>query len=202
MTRGSRLQRRGRARVAGTRVVRTALAGALGVAAALLVACSGSGGNLIPAASAGPLRGDFEVVARAAENGNGKCSETEAALTKTELDFAALPTSVDTKLRNTLSQGIANLKVRPLALCAQPLPQATNTAPTTTQTAPTTKTQTTPATTPTTPTTPTTTPTTTTPEGGTPPEESKGAGAEPGGEEPPGKGGGGGKGNGGLEAGK
>jgi len=147
-------------------------AAALGAATALLVSCSSSGG-LIPAANAGPLRGDFEKVARAAEAGNGKCSETEAALSKTELDFAGLPRSVDAELRNTLRQGIDNLKHRALTLCSQPLPQETNTTPTTTQTTPTTTTPTTPTTTTgTTPTTPTT-PTTTSPGGGTPPEESK-----------------------------
>jgi hypothetical protein len=151
------------------------------VAAALLVSCSGSGGaDLIPAGNAGPLRADFEAVARAAESGNGKCAGTESALSKTESDFAALPSSVNSELRNTLSQGIANLKVRALALCSQPLPQTTTQTQTTTT--PTTKTSTTPSTPTTTQTTPTTptTHTTTTPGGGTPPEEES-KGTEPGG---------------------
>ncbi len=189
-------ERRG-VRGAGAKAMRALAAAALGAAAALLVSCSGSGDGLIPSGNAGPLRGDFEAVARAAESGNGKCSETESALSKTELDFAALPSTVSAELRNTLSQGIANLKVRALALCSQPLPQATNTTPTTTttQTTTTTTTPTTPTTTQTTP----TTPTTTNPGGGTPPEEAtpppeSGGGA--GGQEA-GKGSGGG-----LEAGK
>jgi hypothetical protein len=106
----------------------------LGVLAALLVACSGSGKGLIPTGDAGPLQGDFEAVAQAAENGDGDCGSTESALLKTEQDFAALPSSLDTGLHNTLRQGIENLRKRALALCTQPLPQATQatTAPQTT----------------------------------------------------------------------
>jgi hypothetical protein len=154
--------------------VRGLLAGTLGVVAALLVSCSGGGGGLIAASNAGPLKGDFEEVLRAAENGNGNCSETETALAKTELDFRALPTSVNGELRKTLEQGIDNYKLRALALCTQPLP-VTTTAPATT-------------------TTPTTTPTTTTTPGsggGTASEEPKHSEEAPGkgkaGEEPPGK---------------
>ena len=156
---------------------RVALAALLGLAAALLVACSGSTGKLIPVADAGPLQGDFETVAQAAEAGNGSCSETEAAITKTEQDFSALPTTVDAGLRNTLRNGIENLRSHALALCAQPLVQATATTSTpktttTTSIAPaetqTSTTPTTPAiTTPTTPATTPTTPTSTTPGGGT-----------------------------------
>jgi hypothetical protein len=180
------------ARAAPARAARALLAAGLGAATALLVSCSGSGG-LIPAGNAGPLQGDFQAVANAAERGNGKCSETEAALSKTELDFAALPSSVNAGLRTTLRQGIDNLKHRALALCTQPLPAATNTAPATTQT-----TTTTPATTQTTTTSTTPPPTTTnsSPEGGTPAEEPKEPrGAEPGGEEPKAN-------DGGQEAGK
>jgi cytoskeletal protein RodZ len=155
--------------------LRLPLAGLLGVSAALLVACGSSGKGLIPSANAGPLQSDFEAVAQAAESGEGSCTATEAAIQKTESDFAALPASVDAGLRKTLSVGIANLRHRALALCAQPLPQTTSTTKTDTTPATTTSTQTTPppttthteaATTPTTPAP--TTPTATTPEGGTP----------------------------------
>ncbi len=154
------------------------LAGVLGVAAALAIAaCGSSSGKLIPLADAGPLQSDFEAVAQAAETGNGNCSATEAAITTTEQNFNELPTTVDSGLRQTLRQGIDNLRSHALALCAQPLAQATVTSTTakttpanttstntnTTTTTATTQTQT--ATTP-----PTTTPTTTTPGsgGGTP----------------------------------
>jgi hypothetical protein len=167
------------------------LAAMLGIAAALLVACGSSNGKLIPVADSGPLQGDFETVAQAAESGNGNCSATETALAKTEQDFNGLPGSVDSGLLDTLRQGIENLRKRALALCAQPLAQntATSTTPkpsTTTGTS----TATTPATTPTatTPTTPIpTTPTPTTPAtpgGGTPAgpgEATPGIGSEQGG---------------------
>jgi cytoskeletal protein RodZ len=163
--------------------LRVLLAGLLGVSAALLVACGSSGKGLIPSANAGPLQSDFEAVAQAAESGEGSCTATEAAIEKTEGDFAALPASVDAGLRKTLNVGIANLRGRALALCAQPLPQTTSTTKTNTATT-TTSTQTAPPTTTThtetttTPTTPTpTTPTATTPGGGTP---APGAESEPG----------------------
>ncbi|MEA2225521.1 MAG: hypothetical protein QOE67_803 [Solirubrobacteraceae bacterium] len=179
-----------RAPGARARLLRISLAAALGVFAALLVACSGSGRGLIPTGDSGPLQGDFEAVARAAENGNGDCASTESALLKTDQDFAALPASIDAGLHNTLRQGIENLRTRGLALCAQPLAQATETT-TTPKTTTSTPTTTTPTETQTTPTTPSTTPTTSGPGGGTP---APGEGGE---EEGPGlgKGEGGGKGH-------
>jgi hypothetical protein len=166
------------------RLIRLLCVALLGVAAALLVACGSSGKGLIPAANASPLQSDFEAVAQAAQSGEGNCARTEAAIGKTVQDFAALPTTVDAGLRNTLSKGITNLRRRALALCTQPLPQATvtTTTPTTTtstQTPPT-PTHTETATTPTTP--PVTTPTSPTPGGGTPaPGSEPGASNGPGG---------------------
>lgn len=138
----------------------------LGVAAAVLVSCGGSGAGLIPTANAGPLQEDFEAVAKAAQEGSGSCTTTEAALGKTEQDFLALPASVDKALRARLGQGITNLRSRALAICAQPAPSSTTTTGTQTTTstpqAPTetstTSTETT--TTSTTPSTPTSTATT------------------------------------------
>src|SRR5438034_3475161 len=75
-----------------------------------------------------PLQSDFEAVAQAAQAGNGGCAGTEAALLKTEQDFAALPSTVDSGLRSRLRQGILNLRKQSLELCKQPLPQTT-TAP-------------------------------------------------------------------------
>jgi hypothetical protein len=174
-------------------------AGALGVAAALAVSCGSSATRLIPAASAGPLQNDFEAIAQTAQSGNGSCAETEAAILKTEQDFAALPSSVDSGLRNTLHQGISNLRKHALELCKQPLAQSTvtSTTPKTTttpRTTPTTPTATQPTTTPTTTaTTPTTTPSTSGPGGGTPapgagetpPSGGQGGGTPGGGETPP-----------------
>jgi hypothetical protein len=173
-------------------LLRATVAGVLGAAAALLLACGSSGGELIPAASAGPLQKDFEAIAQAAQSGNGNCASTEAAIRTTEEDFRALPPSVDSGLRSTLRQGIANLRARALVACTQPLAQSTVTSNTTKSTQTTPPTATTPTTTQTTPTatTPTTTtPTTTTgPQGGTsapnggtgePAPGGKGGGTEP-----------------------
>ena len=148
--------------LSGAGLLRAGLALATGAACALLVACgsSSSGAGLIPADQAGPLKADFELVAHAAANAEGDCTKTEAALAKTELDFSALPSSVDSGLRNTLSHGIANLRARATQLCAQPL-ATTSTTPPATRTS--TTTTTTPTSTTTTPTTTTTTPTTTAP---------------------------------------
>ena len=149
---------------------RLGLAGLLGLAAAVIVACGSTGKGLIPTGASGPLQSDFESVAQAAQSGEGNCTTTEAALAKTNQDFAALPASVDAGLRNTLRQGIDNLRSRALALCAQPLTQGTvtNTTPKTTSTSTTTPTTTETTPTTTTPTTPTnTTPTEPGPGGGT-----------------------------------
>src|ERR1700678_1597443 len=142
--------------------LRIPLAGLLGASAALLVACGSPGKGPIPTPHAGALQSDFEAVAQAAESGEGSCTATEAAIEKTESDFAALPATVDAGLRKTLSVGIANLHHRALALCAQQFPQVTSTTKTSAPTTITTSTQTTPTTTPT-HTETTTTPTTTTP---------------------------------------
>jgi hypothetical protein len=151
--------------------LRAALAGLLGAAVAVAVSCGSSSGKLIPVANAGPLQSDFEAIVQAAQTGGGSCGPTEAAILKTEQNFAALPGTVDAGLRNTLRQGIENLRTRALALCTQPLAQTTaasTTPKTTTATAPTTTTTTTPTTTTPTTTIPTTTPTTASPGGGTP----------------------------------
>jgi hypothetical protein len=171
-----------RGRVTRAVVLRVSLAAALGVLAALLVACSGSGKGLIPTGDAGPLQSDFEAVAQAAENGDGDCASTESALLKTDQDFAALPASIDAGLHNTLRQGIENLRTRALVLCAQPLPQATETTPTTTSTTTTTTTPTDTQTTSTKTTPTTTTPSPSGPGGGTPAPGGEGT---PGSEEAP-----------------
>jgi hypothetical protein len=189
-------------------VARTLLAGLLGLTAAALVACS-SNGKLIPVANSGPLQSDFEAVEQASEAGDGSCTATEAAILKTEQDYSALPASVDSGLRTNIHQGIANLRSRALALCAQPLVQATVTTPktTTTRTTPTTiptttATTTTPTTIPTTttPTSTATTPSTPSPGGGTPApgvgETPTGAGSGQGGGTGAGEGDGHGVGNG------
>jgi hypothetical protein len=150
-------------------IVRAALAGVLGLGAALLVSCGGSSDKLIPVANAGPLESDVEAISQDAAIGNGNCSVTERAILKTEQDFDALPASLDAGLRETMRQGIENLRARSLVECAQPLVQSTPTSTTQKTTASTPTTTTTTTTTATTPpsTTPETPPTSTTPAGGT-----------------------------------
>jgi hypothetical protein len=182
-----------------SRALGVLLAAMLGIGTALLVSACGSssGKGLIPAADAGPLQSDFEAVSQEAQNGDGSCKGTEAALAKTEQDFDALPATLNSGLRNTLHQGISNLRARALALCAQPLASTTTTSTTKTTTTPTTSTPTTSATTPTTSTTetpPSETPTQT-PEGG------GGGGGTPAPGETPGIGGGTGAEEGGVAGG-
>jgi hypothetical protein len=159
------------------RMLRIALACLLGVATALLVSCGSSGASLIPVGNAGPLKSDFVAVAQAAENGNGSCTATEAAILKTEQDFDALPATVDAGLRNRLREGVSKLHSDALELCKQPGAQATttHTSPRTTTSTSTTPTTPTVTQTTTTPTTTTTTPTTSGPGGGTPAPGSGGA---------------------------
>ncbi|HEY1687740.1 MAG TPA: hypothetical protein VGF95_02645 [Solirubrobacteraceae bacterium] len=92
----------------------------LAATAVLLCSCGGSGKGLIPIANAGPLRQDFEAVARAAKQGEGNCAVTQQAIDKTERDFETLPQGVDEGLRSHLSEGIENLAARALLLCEQP----------------------------------------------------------------------------------
>ncbi len=118
----------------------------LGVGAAVLVSCGGSGAGLIPAQNAGPLLSDFQAVERAALKGSGDCAQTETALSATEHDFQALPASIDAGLHGRLQEGISNLRKRALEMCAQPLAQntttgeSTSTSTSTTSSLPTTKT--------------------------------------------------------------
>jgi hypothetical protein len=108
----------------------------LGVGVAVLVSCGSSGKGLIPARYAGPLQNDFQAVLQAAQEGDGSCTATEAAVRKTEHDLQALPSSVDDGLRGRLAEGVANLSVRAHQLCTQPLGQTTTTTTAPTKTSP------------------------------------------------------------------
>ena len=132
--------------------MKLSLAAMLAGSAALLSACGGSSG-LIPEGNAGPLRGDFEAVASAAETGNGNCARTEKAIAKTEEDFAKLPSSVDSQLRTRISEGIDHLASQARVACKNPVGSGTTTTSTE-------KTSTTKTTSPPTSTTTTTTTTT------------------------------------------
>jgi hypothetical protein len=111
------------------------LAAIFAASALLIAACGGSGAGLIPEGNAGPLRADFEAVASAAEEGHGNCESTRSALTRTQKDFSALPSSVSSQLRSKLSEGISHLESQALKLCLQPsLNGATTTATTASKT--------------------------------------------------------------------
>ena len=140
-------------------LIRLIPAGLLGVGAAVLVSCGSSGKGLIPLAYAGPLQSDFQAVLRAAQEGDGSCTSTNAKIAKAEHDLRALPATVDGGLRGRLAEGVANLAVRARTMCTQPLSPLTTTTSTTATTPP--PTSTTPSTTSTAPTA--TTPTSTAP---------------------------------------
>jgi hypothetical protein len=112
-------------------------------AGVLLSACGSSTTGLIPAENAGPLKSDFEAVAKAALAGDGNCGETDEALARTEQDFAALPSSINAGLHRTLQEGIANLSARARQACAQPLASTTTTGASTSSTSTSTTTSTT-----------------------------------------------------------
>ncbi len=171
------------------RIRRALVGGALVLFAALPAGCGSAARGLIPAGQAGPLVGDFEAVQHAAENGGGNCSATNAAISKTEHDFEALSSRVDSGLRTSLRQGIENLGARARELCTQPSTSTTTTSTTQSTTPP----KTTPPKTTSTPTT--TTPPTETTEaereastgtGGAPSEEQKHEGTGGGESETPG----------------
>jgi hypothetical protein len=122
---------------------RLTLAGCLAVVALVLVGCGGTGKGLIPSSLSEPLRADVDAVEQAAETGAGSCHDTESALLKLDQDFAALPASVNSGLRDSLRVGIANLRTRALAICAQPVQKTTSTNTQTSKTPPPTETQTT-----------------------------------------------------------
>ncbi len=137
------------------------------LAAIVLSSCGSAGKGLIPAQNAGPLQGDFEAVAQAAQTGNGSCTATATAVRKTEQDFAALPATVDRGLHSRLESGISNLRSRALTLCTQPIPstETTTTVSTTTKSTQTSSSSTTTTETSTSSTLPTEGPTATTPSG-------------------------------------
>jgi cell division septation protein DedD len=144
--------------------LRLALALVLGVACAALLACGGgTNPKLLPGTRADNLQTDLDGLRNAVDN--GQCADATRALTALRAEVARLPVSVDTRLKQRLQDGVANLdRISPRA-CAAATTTTDTTPTTTTQTTTTrtTTTDTTPTTTTTTPTTTTTTPTTTTP---------------------------------------
>ena len=82
------------------------------------MACGSSGNGLIPAAQAGPLQSDIEAVEKAAEEGNGNCSATEAALLKTDRTSSRCPLAWTRRCGANCRLGIENLHKVALEACA------------------------------------------------------------------------------------
>jgi hypothetical protein len=88
----------------------------LGAAAAYLVACGGND-NLIPASDASRVQNALNEVQ--ADYRAGKCQDAEAAVAKAKGALLNLPGSVDSRLRERLEAGVANLGKQVPASCGQ-----------------------------------------------------------------------------------
>jgi hypothetical protein len=164
--------------------IRALLAGGLGLAASLLVACGGSGG-LLSAGQANNLSSALDQASAAVSA--GQCGQAQGAVNSFNNQLAALPGSINATLRSNLNQGANTvgqlaakdcLNVTSTATNATTNTTPTNTTPTTTTPANTrsTSSSSTSTSTPTPP--PVTTPpaTTSTPSGSTSTGNSGGAG--------------------------
>ena len=140
---------------------RAILAGALGFAAAFVVACGG-GSGLLSSDQASSLNNQLDSVSSALASKN--CGDVSNATSQLADEVVNLPSSINSTLRNNLTQGVSTIAQLARRQCANvpstPAPTTTtNTETTTTQTQ-TTATTTTPTNTNTTPSTPTNTNTT------------------------------------------
>lgn len=136
------------------------LALVLGAGAAIGLAACGSSDALIPSSDAAKLERQLASLQRSVDG--GECDAADAAVAELTNAVANLPKSVDTKLRDSLHRGVANLAVR--------APQACLNVDSVTITTPAVTTPVVPDTTPTEPTPPPTTPTEPTPPPTTPTE--------------------------------
>ena len=134
--------------------LRALAAGGLGLVVSLVAAC-GSNSGLLSSSDASSLSAQIQTVS--ADVTAGHCAAVPGDLNSLTQSLDNLPSSVNSTLRASLEQGVA--QVRNFAL--QKCPSATASSTTTTSTA-TTRTTTSPTTTSTTPTHTTTTPATTT----------------------------------------
>jgi hypothetical protein len=162
----------------------TALAATIAVVALPVAGC----GDKAPGLSkreAAELTRLLKKAQSASDDPQGRCDELLATVAKLEQKVAAVPSSVDRDVRDSLANGVKNLADSSNSLCSQnQTPTTTTTTPTVTQTTPPPTTQTTPPpptsqTTPppTIPTTPPTTPPQTNPgTGGTGPGNGNGNG--------------------------
>lgn len=126
--------------------VRALLALVLGIAAAAAIGC-GDRSSLLAGADSAGLKEELSAVQTALADGD--CAQASRAAASFEQAARGLPTSVDTKLREQVRQGAAQLTAQVPQDCAKRKTVTTNTTTTETDTTPTTTTPTT--TTPTTP---------------------------------------------------
>jgi hypothetical protein len=133
---------------------RAVLAGALGFAAAFVVACGG-GSGLLSSNDASSLNNQLDAVSSALASKN--CGDVSNATSQLADEVVNLPGSLNSTLRNNLTQGVSTIAQLARRQCANVPTTPTTTTPTNTET---TTTQTHTNTTPTTPTNTTTTPTT------------------------------------------
>jgi hypothetical protein len=131
---------------------RALLAGGLGFAAAVLVACGG-GSGLLSSDQASNLNDQLDQVAAAV--GAGRCADAINAAAGFDATIRGLPGSINARLASNLRQGSTAIR-RLAAQDCQPKAETTPTTPTQTTTTPTT----TPTSTTTTPTNPVTNPAT------------------------------------------
>jgi hypothetical protein len=120
------------------RILPSLVALVLGVATAFLVAC---GDGRIPASDASRVDNALDDVA--ANFRAGKCQAAEQAVVRARGALLNLPSSVDSRLRDRLRAGVANLSARVPATCGQAQTQTQETQTQTQQTQSTESTETT-----------------------------------------------------------
>jgi hypothetical protein len=118
---------------------RALLAGGLGFAVSLLVACGG-GGGLLDSGQAGSLSGDLDQVASLV--GAGNCPGASQAVSTLRSDIAALPATINTTIRSSLLDAASTLSRQSRRDCRQVTTTATQTTATQTTATQTTTTQT------------------------------------------------------------
>jgi hypothetical protein len=139
---------------------RVILSGALGFAAAFVVACGG-GSGLLSGNQASSLNNQLDSVSSALSSKN--CGDVSNSTSRLADDVVNLPSSINSTLRDNLTQGVSTIAQLARKQCANvPSTPVTQTDTNTTATTTTTQTHTTTTTTPTNTTTTTTTPTNTT----------------------------------------
>lgn len=110
---------------------RALLAGGLGLAASLLVACGG-GAGLLSGDQANNLQAAIDSVSTAVQSGN--CAAAENAAQSLQNEAANLPPTVNRSLKTNLNDGVSKLTDQAAAECHQHAVTTTSTSTTTTST--------------------------------------------------------------------